>query len=88
MSWMMGKLVLAGVIAAGFVNPGLAQTTIQGKVVDSSAAPVGGVNVALYVPGRQGAIQSVKTDPNSGVYKFDKPSLADAFDIVYTKSSV
>lgn len=63
-----------------------AQITVDGKVMDSKNKPVGGVDVAIYVPGNKDAITSQKSHKETGEYCFSNLKLSDAFDIVYTHS--
>src|SRR5229473_2876931 len=74
-----GYLVLLTSFAA-------AQITVDGKVMDSANKPVGGVDVAIYVPGKKDPVSSQKSNDKTGEYRFSNLQLTGAFDIMYTHS--
>jgi hypothetical protein len=78
---------LVSSLSAMLLTPSLeAQITVEGKVLDGSNHAVGGVDVAIYVPGNPSPIASQKSRPVTGEYHFDGLQLAGAFDIMYTHS--
>jgi len=64
----------------------VAQITVEGKVMNNKNNPVGGVDVAIYVPGSTNPVVSQKTDSKTGEYRFLKLQVTGAFDIMYTHS--
>jgi len=76
-----------GAVCLGGAAASKAQITVEGKVVNSKGGAVGGVDVAIYVVGNKDAVDSQKSDPNTGEYHFRKLKLSGAFDIMYTHST-
>lgn len=86
-SFIWCSLVFICLLTLGILTPPLeAQISVDGKVMGSKNQPVGGVDVAIYIPGNKTAIASQTSDYKTGEYHFAKLQLNSAFDIVYTHS--
>lgn len=58
---------------------------VEGFVFDSAGKPLGGVDVAVWVVGKEGAVTGRKTDPATGKYSFEA-EVGGSFDVSYTMS--